>query len=173
MGRPKGSKNKKQRTHCKLGHLVENGRCSTCDKVSKEKYYQKHKESFIERAAMWSKTHPEEFEKAQRKSRNNHKENIKAYLRGWRHSNPEAVMAQQNKRRTLRTHAGGFFTLYEWFTLCFAFGFRCACCKKNKPLPVDHVIPVSKGGPSWLWNIQPLCRSCNSKKNDKIIDYRV
>jgi 5-methylcytosine-specific restriction endonuclease McrA len=47
------------------------------------------------------------------------------------------------------------------------------CCGKRKPLEADHVIPVCKGGTSWLHNIQPLCRSCNAKKHDKCTDFRI
>jgi len=36
----------------------------------------------------------------------------------------------------------------------------------------DHVLPVSKGGTSYISNIQPLCQPCNSGKKDKHIDYR-
>ena len=48
----------------------------------------------------------------------------------------------------------------------------CPLCKTDVKLTADHVIPISKGGSSFIENMQPLCRSCNSRKKNKTIDYR-
>ena len=48
----------------------------------------------------------------------------------------------------------------------------CACCGKKYSnrlqLQVDHIIPLNRGGKTTLDNLQILCRSCNSKKGDKL-----
>lgn len=52
------------------------------------------------------------------------------------------------------------------------YGKRCLCCGNEENMSLDHVIPVIKGGENNVDNLQPLCKSCNSKKGTKIIDYR-
>ena len=44
---------------------------------------------------------------------------------------------------------------------------RCAWCKSTRRLTVDHIVPLSAGGPSVLSNLQCLCRKCNKAKGDQ------
>lgn len=74
--------------------------------------------------------------------------------------------------RKAQKYQGGSFTEQEWLDLCARYDYRCLCCKEQKPLTVDHVMPLSKGGSNDIGNIQPLCGSCNSSKRDRHIDYR-
>jgi 5-methylcytosine-specific restriction endonuclease McrA len=39
----------------------------------------------------------------------------------------------------------------------------------RESLQIDHVIPISKGGPDFLSNVRPTHALCNNLKNDKII----
>lgn len=48
----------------------------------------------------------------------------------------------------------------------------CLCCGSYFNLSIDHIVPISLGGANDLDNLQLLCKSCNSKKGTKIIDYR-
>ena len=52
------------------------------------------------------------------------------------------------------------------------FGNFCMRCGSSDKLEIDHVVPYSKGGYTSIENSQVLCRSCNSWKRDKHIDYR-
>ena len=48
--------------------------------------------------------------------------------------------------------------------------FRCELCgatNKDRPLDVDHIIPLSKNGPTEESNLQVLCSKCNRSKGNK------
>jgi len=74
------------------------------------------------------------------------------------------------KRRAQMAMAGGSFTVGEWENLKKQFNHTCPLCGKSEPeivLTIDHIIPLSRGGSNWIENIQPLCLSCNCRKNKK------
>lgn len=43
----------------------------------------------------------------------------------------------------------------------------CKHCSSENDLSIDHIIPVVRGGKNSIDNLQPLCRSCNSKKGGR------
>lgn len=95
----------------------------------------------------------------------------------WRINNKEKVLfirrKSESKRRSLIKNNGDF-TLEEWNKKKQEYNNCCACCKVSSDiskLTVDHIVPVSIGGSNDISNIQPLCRSCNSKKFNKIIKF--
>lgn len=47
-------------------------------------------------------------------------------------------------------------------------GNRCVICLSDKRIEVDHITPLSKGGTNSIDNLQPLCKSCNSAKGNRI-----
>jgi len=76
-----------------------------------------------------------------------------------------------NKRRALIKQATGSFTLEEWEHLKAEYNYTCPLCGLKEPeikVTIDHIIPLSRKGPNSIENIQPLCRSCNSKKHTEI-----
>lgn len=52
------------------------------------------------------------------------------------------------------------------------YGKKCLCCGDEENISLDHIIPIFHSGKNELDNLQPLCRSCNSRKGTKTIDYR-
>lgn len=81
----------------------------------------------------------------------------------------------KRRRKLMQKSISGYHTFNDWETLKAQYNFTCPCCHKSEPeikLTEDHIIPISKGGSNNIENIQPLCVSCNSRKNTKIIFYR-
>jgi 5-methylcytosine-specific restriction endonuclease McrA len=72
------------------------------------------------------------------------------------------------KRRT-QIEIISTLTAAEWEGIKKSFNQRCVYCGEKKPLTMDHIIPVSKGGFHVKENIVPACRSCNSRKNNKTV----
>jgi hypothetical protein len=48
------------------------------------------------------------------------------------------------------------------------FNFICQYCGATESKCIDHIIPYSLGGKTLEENLQVLCKSCNSKKRDKV-----
>ncbi len=91
-------------------------------------------------------------------------------------SKRKAYMSFYGQRRRLKKKGnGGCHSIVEWETLKAQYNWTCPCCHKQEPeikLTEDHIVPSSKGGSDNIENIQPLCRSCNSKKHAKEIKYQ-
>lgn len=47
-------------------------------------------------------------------------------------------------------------------------GHQCRQCGTTKKLSVDHIHPLSRGGPTTMDNLQTLCIACNCAKGDSI-----
>ncbi len=80
------------------------------------------------------------------------------------------------KRRTIFKNIINTLTSKEWLDILEEHNYRCAYCGvefeiENLPTK-DHIIPLSKGGQNTKENIVPACRSCNSKKNNKMLNVK-
>ena len=76
-------------------------------------------------------------------------------------------------RRAKELECINTLTTEEWIDILKEYKFKCAYCGKEFTLfnreTKDHVIPISRGGHNTKENIVPACKSCNSKKHDKIL----
>lgn len=93
----------------------------------------------------------------------------------WVRENPMQNRTKRARRRARLLNAPGSYTVDEWLGLKARYNHACLCCRRREPhikLEPDHVIPIARGGHNTIDNIQPLCRSCNSSKKAKTIDYR-
>jgi 5-methylcytosine-specific restriction endonuclease McrA len=97
---------------------------------------------------------------------------LSTYQKRYADSHKTKIKIKNHHRRERVRNLEGTFTSQEWEVLCNRYDNRCLRCGERRELSVDHVIPIVKGGTGYINNIQPLCRSCNSKKGKRIIDFR-
>lgn len=68
------------------------------------------------------------------------------------------------RRRARKACVESTLSSAQWQAIKAAFSYRCAYCKRKRPLEMDHVVPIVKKGTHTANNIVPACRSCNATK---------
>ena len=110
----------------------------------------------------------------------------KEIIKNWRHKNIKKILLWNRKRLLVKKGVIGTHTSEEWEHLKEYHDFRCVKCSATErelkeiwrgtsfnKLTKDHIVPISRGGTDYIWNIHPLCITCNSRKhkikNEKIV----
>ena len=96
---------------------------------------------------------------------------LREQSRQWARTHRDAVRRYSDRYKSMLLVSGNL-TGREWMAILKKYGGICLRCGSSERLTRDHVLPISMGGTTTAANIQPLCRSCNSSKNAKYIDYR-
>jgi len=55
-------------------------------------------------------------------------------------------------------------------------GWLCAYCNKHlegADATADHIVPKAAGGTDDAWNLVASCRTCNGRKQDRLIERRL
>lgn len=117
--------------------------------LASRKWREKNRQKHREYCAKWKLENPD--------ARKQHDKNYRA-------AHPEAHKRHKHLRRARERQAEGSFTHEEWDALKHRFDMKCAKCREAKPLTIDHIVPLAKGGRNDITNIQPLCITCNQRK---------
>jgi 5-methylcytosine-specific restriction endonuclease McrA len=143
-------------------------------------YRAARREAMLEYKAAYNKEHAEERREKAVAHYAANREAIRARAKELFAADPHKYLvmrAKSHHRRRQRLAATPCtLTADEWAEILRLQDNRCAACRKKfnrrRPPCKDHIVPVSQGGGMTLENIQACCRSCNSIKYTKTIDYR-
>jgi len=133
---------------------------------SKKQWYQKNRDSFLEYQKQWYQKNRERYKQRYQKNR----EEISRRQKQYRQENPEKIAAKRSKRRALER--GG---VPDVLRDCPVEKERLVQIYKLRNLlteatgieyHVDHIWPLSKGGPHWSGNLQIITAEENLSKSD-------
>lgn len=174
----------------KRGLYGKSSWCRLCEKAYNKAYYSTP-ERLKKRRDEWRPTKEEKAVNAVRArewyAANRERVSIKAKatramnplpnrerVKAWAEKNPDKVKSiqkkwlfeHQDKVRKRYKECSNRLLQKDWPVILEMFGHRCAYCLQpsDKPLTVDHIIPLSRGGEHSIENVVPACKSCNSRK---------
>ena len=88
----------------------------------------------------------------------------------WAQKNKAKLQAMKKARQLRELNAPGSHTPEQWAEVKKAYGHQCAekdeSCRGS--ITKDHVVPLIMGGSQDPDNLQPLCRSHNSRKSRRV-----
>lgn len=161
--------------------------CIECGRARQRKYRRDNVELLRQRKAREYRANRNRYRRAHRRWRAENPERDRALSKQWRERNrerynasnrarkrrnPDEGVRDSHRRRARLAQAVGEYTVEQWKAICEFYDHTCLCCGWRGKMTVDHVQPISKGGKNDPTNLQPLCKSCNSRKHATFKDYR-
>lgn len=79
----------------------------------------------------------------------------------------EQKRVSKNNKRARKRGSPGRLTLKEWLYILMLCEWSCYFCGSTHNLTMEHLFPVSEGGPTCRKNCVPACRTCNHTMEKK------
>jgi 5-methylcytosine-specific restriction endonuclease McrA len=144
--------------------------------------YRENPEKFLEVNRQWAAANKDKVAANKRDYFLRNKEELLAYHKAWSAANRDKRReivrrydaahpeVHRNVVARIRARRAGVDLLHfpaeQLFERMAYYGFKCWMCR-GEFQHIDHVKPLSKGGPHLLANLRPACASCNAKKNSR------
>jgi 5-methylcytosine-specific restriction endonuclease McrA len=158
--------------------------CLDCRKIADKEKTKRHKTKNKERYSLYSKNykkeHPDKKRESDKRYREKHKEELKIRRIDYDNKYYDTLKGKINlhngriKRREKINNISHLFSYDDWLKKLKDTNGYCPKCKEYigiDNLTLDHIIPISKvevGHVYSINDIQPLCKSCNCSKGDKL-----
>jgi len=121
----------------------------------------------------WNAANKERIQANGNAWREANRERHRAYSKAWNVANRDRYRVNQvraqSRRRARIAHVLSTLTAQEWEVILEAAGHACVYCGSGERLSMDHLTPISKGGPHTSENVAPACLPCNLSKGAKTV----
>lgn len=142
--------------------------CAPCNRKKSAEWRRANPERFRKALANWYQRNREAHFLQMQEWQKTNRERVRVKNARWNRANPESLQAQNARRRALKRKAPGRgVTTVQWSAILNTSLGLCSYCGQRKPLEMDHIEPLSRGGEHDIDNICAVCDSCNSSKCDK------
>ena len=131
------------------------------EKESRRQWRVKNRNKAAADKREWLAKHPG----YQQEWRKKNLEKARELTRSWQRRNPEKKQESVTRRRVRQN--GNGYEKYSRAEVIKRDSSRCHICGgpvKKKDLTLDHLIPISQGGPDIFSNVSVAHKSCNSKR---------
>lgn len=119
----------------------------------------------------WREANQERVKELKKRYHERNAEKIRARATRWYYENKARALANvlaNSARKRGATIAD--LTASQWAEIKERYNLSCAYCgERVAVLTQDHVLAIRRGGQHTASNIVPACRSCNSKKSNKLV----
>lgn len=136
-----------------------------------KRYRERHPDRVKNSIEKYKKNNPEAIKEASKRYYYRNAEAEKARSIRWRKLNHEnwrkIANASWARRKARKLNAGVFVILDR--ELMRILSSPCNFCGTTEDITLDHVIPLARGGRHSIGNLQPLCGTCNKRKNSKLM----
>jgi len=153
-----------KRIDSKDGHAYE---CKLCTRGRSQRWYKNNSEYAKSKVRAVRLLNPEIDRQRSRTWAENNREAASSRARAWARNNPDRRKLQHHKRRALKRQNGVYDILPKEIRRLKSK--ECAVCGSEKNLTLDHIIPLNRGGRHSIGNLQSLCATCNSSKQDSLM----
>jgi len=146
---------------------VEVKRCSKCKQVKPvSEFYEDRQQSdgHVYSCKACQKVHDAAYNKEYYKE---HREETRARQKEYRQTAEGKAVCHKAESKHRARKRGATVGPVDVAAVYELSGHACIYCGATKDLTLDHIVPLSRGGPHCQENLVVACRSCNSSKGDK------
>jgi 5-methylcytosine-specific restriction endonuclease McrA len=144
------------------------------ENADSKRYRDTHLKQQRAKEATYNLTHHKERRVYGKKYRVEHREKRRVYDKGYPQTLRGKDVKRQKDRKYKHQHrAAGILDVRSFYARCAELEWYCQLCGKKltkENVTIDHIIPISRGGTNDKDNLQPLCSSCNSYKNTRLME---